>query len=56
MVRPLLELAKRINVSEEVAQSYIDAFLETYPGVADYMKDRNRQRSMCNQSMAERYG
>ncbi len=31
-------LSRRIGETEEVAQSYIDAFLETYPGVDEYMK------------------
>lgn len=37
-------LAKRIGVSVVVAQSYIDAFLDTYPGVADYMKTQHQAK------------
>ncbi len=35
-------LAKRIGVDEDLAQEYIDNILETYPGIAEYMRQQKR--------------
>jgi DNA polymerase I-like protein with 3'-5' exonuclease and polymerase domains len=37
-------LAKRINVSEDAAQHIIDSILETYPGIAEYMRQQKRAK------------
>jgi DNA polymerase-1 len=37
-------LAETIGVTEEVAQEYINAFLETYPGVKEYMRKQKRAK------------
>jgi DNA polymerase-1 len=37
-------LAATIGVTEEVAQEYINAFLETYPGVKEYMRKQKRAK------------
>ena len=37
-------LADRIGVDEDVAQEYIDSFLETYPGVKEYMRKQYRAK------------
>jgi DNA polymerase-1 len=37
-------LAATIGVTEEVAQEYINAFLETYPGVKEYMRKQKHAK------------
>lgn len=37
-------LAKQIGVSEKQAQAMIDMFLDTYPGVQDYMRKQKRAK------------
>lgn len=37
-------LAKRIGKDEDLAQHYIDAFLATYPGVEEYMKQQKKAK------------
>jgi|GEM_PF-1068545 len=37
-------LAKRINVSEDEAQHMIDSILETYPGIAEYMRQQKKAK------------
>jgi DNA polymerase I len=41
-------LSKRIGVSEEQAQEYINAILDTYPGIKEYMRVQKRARDYVN--------